>query len=112
MIYDRLRGTTARLFVTFGVEATVSYQSAPASVDRITGKRIAGTVATKTVRAIMGRKRVTSDDGTTRIETIAKLDGSAVAGDHLTLGKTYTITSVEEVAPDGGSPFLWIVGLK
>lgn len=112
MIFDRARAATQRAFQRHGTPCQI-HRATNGTVDRITGVRTSGqTVVIETIGFLDSRK-VKADDGTERVEAIAKLlAGNPQPGDKLVFGKTYVITSVQEKNPDGGIPLSYIVGLK
>jgi hypothetical protein len=111
-IFDRFRATSARLFDAFGTPATITSPGARTS-DFITGNVTTGSGSSKAVLAALGKRRLVADDGTITIQSVAKANGSANAGDTLTIGtKVFMVSDVEEVAPDGGTPMLWILVLS
>lgn len=109
---DRFRPLAAKLFDAKATAATVTV-AGKRTTDRITGEVTQAGSSTKTVMAVLGARRIAADDGTIRIQSIVKLNGSVKAGDTLTMGSnTYVIGDVEELAPDGGTPLMWTAVLK
>lgn len=111
-IYDNFRSATAKRFAKFGVAATVTAAGEPLR-DVITGTVTPGVAVTATGLAVLGKRRLVATDGTVRVQSTARLSIPAESGNTLAVGtRSFKITTVEEINPDGGEPMLWLAVLQ
>lgn len=115
-IFDDFRGLTAELFDAFDLPvATITRKSeaAQSNANRAAGRKGVVTIATLTGRGVLAKRNLKLENGTIVSQSIAKLSVAAKRGDRLKLGNFEgDILGTEEVAPDGGSPFIVIAVLK
>ena len=114
-IYDEFRGLAAELFVAFEApNAVISRKvAAPRSpADRAQGK-VTVTVQTFPAKALLGSRKVKNNDGTYREEAVARIDTEVLPDDGLTVGtKSFTVTTVTEINPDGTTAIIYVADLK
>lgn len=109
---DGFRPMAASLFDTMASPATIT-RTTKGAHDRIKGTFAPSTTEVRNCRAALGRRKLTADDGTIRVQSVARLNAEAQAGDVLKIGlREFTLGDVEEVNPDGTVPFLWIAVLR
>lgn len=110
--FDQLRDAAVVIFDKLAVPATITSAGAKTR-DKITGTVSMAPGKTKAVRAVLSKRKTKTDDGTIKSEVVAKSNGPAKAGDTLKIGtKTFTVTDIEELSPDGGTPILWTLLLS
>lgn len=109
-IYDRFRDLSAKLMTgTFEVKAKLYGVSGEYDAR-------ARTRSTHTTQidchAVLAPRRIDTGNGIIVNQLVATIDREPKSGDRLSVGqKTYTVDSVEEVAPDG-QPNIWRAFLK
>ena len=115
-LFDDFRAASAELFAAFDAPiATITHKSpgVRTDADMAAGRIPSPVITTTTVNAVIGKKKMTATDGTVRMETVARMNGTAEIGDTLTLnGNAFTITEMDEVNPDQGGAMIYIAVLK
>lgn len=111
-LYDTFRAVSAQLFVAMAAPATIT-STGDRTINRITGVVTMAGDTTTDALAALGKRRLKADDGTITIQSVARCNRAARAGDQLTIGsKTFVVADVEEVAPDGGEPMVYVLVLR
>lgn len=114
-IYDEFRALRAELFDAFEAPNGTLIRTTTAArtaTDRAQGKVTASIVNTS-CRVILGTRKVRNEAGAYKVEQIARLDTAPLTGDRLTVGaRSWEITTVEEINPDGSGAIIFVAGLK
>lgn len=115
-IFDDFRGLTAELFDAFDLPVatiTRTTEGERTKADKAAGRKGLPTIATLTGRGVLAKRNLKLENGTIVSQSIAKLSVAAKRGDKLKLGNFEgDVIETEEVAPDGGAPFIVIAVLK
>jgi hypothetical protein len=115
-IFDEFRALTGELFDAFDApEVTITRTTTQPQIaaDRAAGRK--GATITETVigKGVLGKRSLKLEDGTIVQQSVARLSIPAEPNDRLTIGNQhFEIIETEEIAPDGGSPFVTIAVLK
>lgn len=115
-LFDEFRDLAGELFRAFDApEATITRTTIlpQTNADRAAGRKGSTSTATIVGKGILGSRTLKAEDGSIVQQAIARLDTPAEIHDRLTIGqRTFDIMEVEEISPDGGSPFVTIAVLK
>lgn len=115
-VFDEFRAASAELFAAFDAPTATITHRAPGvrtDEDMAAGRIPSPVVTTTTVKAVIGKKKMTATDGTVHMATVARMNGPAEIGDTLTMsGNAFTIIEIDEVNPDQGGAMIYIAVLK
>lgn len=115
-LFDELRGVAKDLFAEFDlppVTLTRTTQVAPSRADKAAGRTQPSTTTTIKGVGVLASRKLALANGVIAQQSIARLSVVAMKGDKLKIGKReFTVAATEEVAPDGGTPFVVIAILE
>lgn len=115
-LFDKFRALKADLFDKFDAVTVAVTHTEPGvrtDADRARGRINAPITTTFTVRGFLGSTNRKAKDGTLYAQTTATLDAPVSVDDRIAFGsKTFTVTTVNEVNPDGVGGIVYKVDLK
>lgn len=106
-LYNEFRALAVDLMEEFAVTASITRVTR--TYDEATDTVTSETTTSLPCKAVIAPRALDAKNEHINVKTMARLNIRPIIGDRLVFGgETYTVESVEEIAPDGGAPMLYM----